>query len=475
MLALEELAECLTYEMGVEDAAIANELGKCIREFVRQLPVREGDVFVRRYFFTEPIVEIAKNYGLTVNYTTVMLSRTRKKLKQHLIEEAYDNWRASVEAQRQKEGYANGLEAFWEKSIQQFLSGSNGENIAYSPINVYMALGMLAELTDGNSRQQVLDLMQADSIESLRTQAKAVWNAHYRNDGATTSILASSLWLNEDVAFVPDTMKNLTKNYYASSFQGKMGSKEFNQALQTWLNEQTGGLLKRQVQGIELDRETVLALTTTIYYRAKWSSEFREMNNTTDMFHTATGDVDCEFMNSSWQDNYYWGDKFGAVGKRLENDGGTMWFLLPDEGISAEELLKQSETMEFILSNGKWENSKRLIVNLSLPKFDISSQIRLEKGLQSLGITDVFDDEVSDFTSMTTQTDNIYVSDTLHGVRVAIDEEGVTAAAYTVMKEAGSAMPPEEEMDFVLDRPFLFAITSNDGLPLFVGVVNNPN
>lgn len=44
----------------------------------------------------------------------------------------------------------------------------------------------------------------------------------------------------------------------------------------------------------------------------------------------------------------------------------------------------------------------------------------------------------------------------------------------TVMMMAGAAAPPEEEMDFVLDRPFLFAITGYDGLPLFVGVVNQP-
>ena len=33
---------------------------------------------------------------------------------------------------------------------------------------------------------------------------------------------------------------------------------------------------------------------------------------------------------------------------------------------------------------------------------------------------------------------------------------------------------PEEEVDFVLDRPFLFAITGVDNLPLFVGLVNRP-
>ena len=29
-------------------------------------------------------------------------------------------------------------------------------------------------------------------------------------------------------------------------------------------------------------------------------------------------------------------------------------------------------------------------------------------------------------------------------------------------------------MDFVLDRPFAFVIESQDGLPLFAGIVNEP-
>ena len=59
-------------------------------------------------------------------------------------------------------------------------------------------------------------------------------------------------------------------------------------------------------------------------------------------------------------------------------------------------------------------------------------------------------------------------------MRGAIDGEGGTAAAYTVMAMAGATPPPEEEGDFVLDRPFLFAVTSQDGLPLFVGIVHQP-
>ena len=389
------------------------------------------------------------------------------------LSEEYDAWRASVKAQEQPEGYADGLEGFFANSIREFLSGEAGENRAYAPVNVYLALGMLAELTGGSTRQEILDVLGADSIEALRTQAKAVWNAHYRNDGMTTSILGSSLWLNQDISYVPETMKILAENYYASSFQGEMGSEDFDKALQDWLDTQTGGLLQDQIQGLELKPETILALATTIYFQAKWHTEFSPKATAPGTFHAGTGNLTCDFMHSSTENAYCWGENFGAVGLPLGDDGGTMWIVLPDEGQDVDSLLSSQEVMDFLLSKGTWENQKHLTVNLSLPKFDISSQQDLCQGLQNLGLSEVFTG-AGDFSPMTTQVDMIALSQATHGVRVAIDEEGVTAAAYTLMIMDATGMPVEDEVDFLVDRPFLFSIVSSDGLPLFVGIVHEP-
>ena len=86
---LDELAECIAAETDIENELIAKELGESIRLFVRSLPARESDIFHRRYFFTEPIERIASRYGLTSNNTAVILSRTRSRLKDHLIKEGY--------------------------------------------------------------------------------------------------------------------------------------------------------------------------------------------------------------------------------------------------------------------------------------------------------------------------------------------------------------------------------------------------
>jgi len=334
---------------------------------------------------------------------------------------------------------------------------------------------MLAETTDGNSRKQILELLGADSLDTLRSQAQALWHASYCNDGILTSILASSLWLDEEVDFKQDTLNNLAENYYASSFSGEMGSNEFNEALQSWINEQTGGLLENQASGLKMTPETLLALATTIYFKAEWSDQFSESLTKQDIFHTADGDVDCDFMCQSTGRNYYKGEQFSAVGLSLQRSG-SMWLLLPEEGVDAEELLADSQVTEFLGQGAEWENREYLLVNLSIPKFDVASDLDLIPGLQELGITDVFDSSVSDFSPLAEGMKGVTLSEAKHAARVAVDEEGVTAAAYTVMMMNETAMmEPEKEVDFVLDRPFLFVITSQEGLPLFAGLVHTPN
>lgn len=88
-LALEELEECVAGTRDVEEEVIAGELAKALRKYVRALPERERHVFVRRYFFTESIEEIANGYGMTENCVMVTLSRARKNLREALLREGY--------------------------------------------------------------------------------------------------------------------------------------------------------------------------------------------------------------------------------------------------------------------------------------------------------------------------------------------------------------------------------------------------
>lgn len=387
--------------------------------------------------------------------------------------DAYGAWQKDLQLQHREKGYAHGLEQFFARSAPQILMDSQETNPIYSPLNVYMALSMLAEVTDGTSRQQILELLGTQDMEALRTQASDVWNAAYRKDGAVSCVLANSVWLRDDTEYVQSTLDTLADTYYASSYQGVMGSDSFNKALQDWLNAQTEGLLREQAQEIRLSSASTLALASTVYFQSKWSSEFDPDQTAPGIFHTPDGEQTMDFMHKEEGGTYYWDDGFGAISQPLES-GGTMWFILPQEGLSPQELLSRESMMELVLHPQQWTNQKEVTICASIPKFDVASQMDLCKNLQKLGVDQVFDPETADFSSIMKNPDRGCLSAVQHDARVTIDEEGVTAAAYTVMLREGADIPPEEKIDFVADRPFLFVITSGDNLPLFIGVVNCP-
>lgn len=382
------------------------------------------------------------------------------------FQQVYDRWRDDLNALRPEEGFADGLETYFPTAARALLSGQG--NRVCSPLNVYIALAMLAEITDGDTRQEILAALGSDDLEDLRTQAKAVWRSVYRQDGAVNSVLANSLWLNEGSSFRQETVDLLAENYYASVYRGEMGSDGLNQALRDWLDEQTGGLLKNATKSARFSPDTMLALASTVYFQSKWKEEFSKSKTQEDIFHGLSGDTSVDFLRSDGAGQYYWGEDFAAYGKRLES-GGTMWFFLPDEGVTPEDLLAGEDVFALAADSDRWENQTRLIVHVSIPKFDIFQQQTLTDALETMGISKVFDLGQADFSPIS--DNDLYLSQADHAARLIIDEEGVTAAAYTLMAEAGGARPPEEEVDFRLDRPFLTMVTSRDGLLLFAGIV----
>lgn len=385
-----------------------------------------------------------------------------------------DAWKQDQAAQYdQPQGYADSLTDFFRQSIPKFLDAE--KNSTYSPANVYMALALLAETTDGNSRQQILDLLGLESIDQLREQVSHVWNAHYSDDGATTLLLGNSLWLSDNYSFKQACLDTLAETYYASSFYGPMGSEEFNEQLRQWINANTGNLLTEQAQALEMSPDTLFALASTVYFSANWENGFMDKLTEDKTFHSYGCDTVAAFMKDSFYGTYYQGTNFGAVALELSGEN-CMWLILPDEGYTVADILKSDEYLRLTTDPAGWSSQHgNIYIHLQVPKFDVSSDMDLVAGLKEMGITDVFDYKTSDFSTITDVPD-LFVNKVSHAARVAIDEDGCVAAAFTVtLVYAGSSFtPPVNEMDFVLDRPFLFVISSRDNLPLFAGTVVQP-
>ena len=89
-LALEELEECVPDKGSVEDSLDEKHLSIVIDEFLRTIPQRDRQFFLRRYFFTEAVSKIAVRFKVSENVVSVSLHRTRAKLKLHLEKEGFE-------------------------------------------------------------------------------------------------------------------------------------------------------------------------------------------------------------------------------------------------------------------------------------------------------------------------------------------------------------------------------------------------
>ena len=86
---LEEVDEFLAVKETVESEILAKEISRQINVFLGQIKDKDRIMFVQRYWFCYSVEEIAKMVGVSKNYVTVHLHRTRKKLRDYLRSEGF--------------------------------------------------------------------------------------------------------------------------------------------------------------------------------------------------------------------------------------------------------------------------------------------------------------------------------------------------------------------------------------------------
>ena len=89
-LVLDELAECVSGKDSVEDKYVRKELISTINDFLATLSENKRNIFIRRYWYTESILELAKSYNMESTAVSMMLNRIRVKLHNYLIERGYE-------------------------------------------------------------------------------------------------------------------------------------------------------------------------------------------------------------------------------------------------------------------------------------------------------------------------------------------------------------------------------------------------
>lgn len=213
----------------------------------------------------------------------------------------------------------------------------------------------------------------------------------------------------------------------------------------------------------------------------------------------------------SWFDNYYikeLGSNYGHISSSTDFefyvDDNTKVFakdLKEYDGTTLQYvgIMPTNENLDNFIENMNASDINTLINNLKpieldsfkegyvteitgyIPMFKMDYELDLISDLQKLGITSVFD-ESADLSNIT--NDNAYITDAKHSANIEFSNDGIKAAAATMVGGAGDATGPFfdyyfevpiETIDLTFDRPFMYLIRDKEtGEVWFAGTVYEP-
>lgn len=385
---------------------------------------------------------------------------------------AYGDYKAQAAIREEHpvdQPFLDAVTGFSCRSAAALFEEKGGENLNYSPASLYMALSLLSAGARGETEAQLLSALGLEGKDAAYLSAQAGHLIHrlYTDNKVGVCQTANAVWIDRKAAFSQEFARRASEEYYATLFEADFSDPSTGKAIQNWIKKQTKGHLSPE---IGLDPEQTMALINTLYFKDAWSQEFSKEDTRQGTFHlSGGGTAECSFMNRTFfSHGAARGDGFTASLLYLKN-GGQMVLVLPDQGVDVQTLAADEERLREMFF---WENTGSAKVVFSIPKFDFSCDFDLTGVLGRLGLSSVMGAD-ADFSGLLSKGE-AWPQAVRQQARIAVDEKGVESSAATEIL-CGSAAPlANETVELILDRPFLFGIVDGTGVPLFMGICQDP-
>lgn len=373
----------------------------------------------------------------------------------------------------------NGVNGFALAMGNRLYQENEGENFVCSPVSLWLPMAALLNAADEGSLDEAaasmgLGGLTAEEINEMTREMLA--RLSRKEETAVPELqIANVIFVDKKYTVAPAFEKAFSDYYEGAAMAVDFESGKALETINNWASEHTNGEIPRVLEA--LDPNTAAAIANAVYFSDRWSFEFSQENTRTDIFHSAEGDVETEFMNLEKNGlGYYEDERFQAV--RLDFiRGARLYVLLPEDG-DAGRLYGSLTARDLEAVSREADDGAQ--VTLALPKFEIEGVMDLQGFLSGIGSPYV-DAGRGPLTGLVEDADPLYVSQALQKARIRVDEKGTTAAAVTIMamKEMGLEIPGSaREIEMICDKPFVFLLTKDTNVCknqiLFSGVVNCP-
>ncbi len=336
-----------------------------------------------------------------------------------------------------------------------------------SPMSVTSLMAMLANGACGQTRQEILATIGADSISlsEMNDFYKALMEYSGKADKSTTVNMANYIALNQQYQLKAPFAKTMADKYAAGVEPLDFTTQKTTQHINQWCKQHTDGMIPKIID--QVDASAVSYVMNAIFFNGSWKDKFNKSETKEERFQGYTRDVKrVKMMHRNDKMDYYDNDSFSAVNLPYGNGTYRMTVLLPHANASISQMMKSLnvESLEKIQ-----RGMDECYVDLKLPRFTTELELPLNDIISQLGAPSMFTGK-ADFSCFA--DGNLYISKMLQKAKIEVSEEGTKAAAVTAAIMTMAMLEPNEprHVEFHANRPFVYLITeASSGSILFMG------
>lgn len=330
-------------------------------------------------------------------------------------------------------------------------------NLAVSPYSAGVALSMLAEGAEGQTKEEF-----NHALNDCLFKSEDLGD----NDSVTVDSV-NSLWIDDDFSVRNRYVSLMQKYFDALVTTLSFGDPATVKAINNWCSEHTNGKINEIID--ELSPNDVMVLVNALYFKAPWLDPFEPGMTSTARFNGSLGVSDVKMMSRKAYMNY--AEYNGCQLVELPYEGGrySMYVLLPPQDIDINELISY-------LSKDAYETAIKSLqsteVLLRMPKAKVETSLLLNASLQKMGIRTAFTG-AADFKGIS-EMGPLSLGLVKQKCYVEISEKGTEAAAVTSAQIRMTSARPPQYVRMTVDRPYLFFIAdTQESNILFAGRIMN--
>lgn len=370
------------------------------------------------------------------------------------------------------EQFALSMNTFGEK-IYDALEVDSDSNLLLSPMTLYANLAMLLESTSNQTIIAAMEELLGSDLSTIKEQYKKAYENDYYVMTNGTIQMYNGVFLSNLHEVNMDYIDALS-SYYAEAFQLDFMNENDVQNIINWLSDRSGNQLI-DINDLDITIYTRCLLFSTLYFKNNWKFNFDENATYQDKFYLDGSETkNIDYMRHSLFGSYYdYGDYISIYD--YYSYGSKIKYIVPkslDDNI--HELI--SDTNIFVDDASKIVDDA--IIDLSVPKINLSSSLDLSMTIAQFNLESIFDNKKNSFDKMFEQpvNENIYLEYIKQANNIGWDESGTTVQSITLSMLASSTAPAVNGgIEIKLNQPFVFIIYDSNDLPLLVGAINNPS